>query len=135
CLCRLAVIFNKYCGGRPTAQRFDPKRAAPREKIEHSRADDRLTQARKDSRFDAVHCRANTALRNCQADSAGAAGDDPHGDGTGVGVAVVSGSAASGGKEGEGTALIAPSTPFFFFFGRFFFPPKKLLSMLLMSRP
>jgi hypothetical protein len=41
----LAVILNKYCGERPTAQRFDPKRAASREKIEHSRTNDRLTQA------------------------------------------------------------------------------------------
>src|SRR5262249_20415456 len=113
---------------------FDPKGAAPREKIEHSRADDRLTQARKDSGFDAVHCRANTALRNCQADSTGAAGDHSHGDATGLGVAVASGIAASGGKDGDGT-VVASSTGFFFFFGRSFFPPKKLLSMLLMSRP
>jgi hypothetical protein len=41
----LAVIFNKYCGGGSPAQRFDSKRATSREKIEHSRADDRLTQA------------------------------------------------------------------------------------------
>ena len=81
-------MFNKYCRGRRAAQRFDPKGAAPSEKIEHSRADDRLTQAREDSRFDAVHRRANTVLRNCQADSAGAAGDHPHGDATGLGVAV-----------------------------------------------
>src|SRR5204863_8959156 len=116
-----------YCGGRPAAQRLDPERAAPSKKIEHSRADDRLTQARKDSRFDAVHCRADTALRNCQADSAGAAGDHPHGDVNGLGVAVASGSAASGDKDGEGTAVITSSTRFFFFFGRSFLPRKNLV--------
>src|SRR5262249_18736323 len=135
CFCRLAVMFNKYCRRRPAAQRFDAKCAAPGEKIEHSRAEDCLTQAGKDSRFDAVHCRADTVLRNCQADSAGAAGDHPHGDATGVGVAVDSGSAASGGIEGDGSAVIAFSAGLFFFFGRSFFPPKRLLSMLLMSRP
>src|SRR5262245_8537358 len=128
-------MFNKNGGGRPPAQRFDPKGAAPRVEIECSRADDRVTQAREDSSFDAVHRRANTALGNCQADSAGAAGDHPHGDATGLGVAVASGSAASGGKEGDGIAVVASSTAFFFFFGRSFFPPKKLLSMPLRSRP
>src|SRR6516225_845704 len=135
CICRLLVIFNKYYGGRPSAERFDPKRAAPREEIEHSRADNHLTQARKDSRLYAVHCGADTAFRNCQADPAGAAGDHPHGDATGLGVVVASGRAASGGKEGDGSGILTSSTGFFFFFGRSFFPPKKLLSMLLMSRP
>src|SRR5206468_8855439 len=116
-------------------QRFNTERAAPREKVEHSRINDRLTQARKDSRFDAIHCRTDNALWNCQADSAGAAGDHPHGDATGLGVALASGSAASGAKEGDGTAVVASSTGLFFFFGRSFFPPKKLLSMLLMSLP
>ena len=46
------------------AQRFDPERTAPSEKIEHSRADDRLPQTGKDSRFDAIHCRPDTAPRN-----------------------------------------------------------------------
>src|SRR5262249_31314423 len=101
---------------------------------------------------------ADAALRNCQADAAGAAGDHPHGDATGVGVAVASGSAASGGKEGDGSAPVAlsasppasplpgaglrsgvagaaSSTAFLFFFGSFFFPTKKVFRMLLMSRP
>src|SRR5204863_9618985 len=127
CFRRLALLYNTHRGGGSTPQRFDSKRTSSSEKTEHSRADDRLTQAGKDSRLDAVHCRADTALRNCQADSAGVAGDHPHGDATGLGVAVASGSAASGDKDGEGTAVIISSTRLFFFFGRSFLPRKNLV--------
>ena len=44
-LSRWPVTFNKNSRGRPAAERFDAKRAASGEQIEHSRADDGIAQA------------------------------------------------------------------------------------------
>src|SRR5262249_29291795 len=120
-----------------------------REKIEHTRLCHGITQTGKDSSFDTVHCWSHPTLRNCQADSAGAAGDHSHGEEAGPGVAVASGNASCGEVEvdgaagialpasaGSGVAGAASSICFFFFFARSFFPPpKKLLIIPLRSRP
>src|SRR5215813_11074832 len=132
---RLLVFLDKHTRGRAAAERFNSKCPAAREQIEDARASDRVAQAGKDSGLDAVHCRSHTALGNRQTDPAGAAGDHSHGDATGVGVPVPSGSAFSDGAEGVGEAGIASSSGFLFFFGRSLFPPKKLLIILLRSRP
>jgi len=105
-----------------------------REKIEHSRADDRLTQARKDRRFDAVHCRADTALRNCQADSAGAAAITLMATQLDLASQWLRAALPPAAKRARAQRSSYLQRPLFFF-GRFFFPPKKLLSMLLISWP
>src|SRR4030095_3116983 len=121
---------------RPAAERLNSKRAASRKKVEDPRSNNGIAQTGKDSSFDTVHRRSHTALRNCQANPAGAAGDHSHGDEAGVGVAVASGSASCGKAEVDGAAGTASSICFFFFFARSFFPPpKKLLIILLRLRP
>ena len=85
---RLPIFFNKHDGRRATAERLNSQSAAPGEKIEDAGADNRIAQAGKDGGLDAIHCGSHTAIGNCQADPAGAAGDHPHGDRTGVGVEV-----------------------------------------------
>src|SRR4029077_5649880 len=85
---RLRVFLNKYTRRGTAAESFNVGGPAPSEKIENARADDHVAQAGKDGSLDAIHCRSHTALGNCQADPAGGAGDHPHGETTGVGVAV-----------------------------------------------
>src|SRR5215470_8616950 len=146
---RLSVFLNKNNGRGAAAERFNSKGSAASKKIKDTRSNDSVAQTGEDSSFDAVHRRSHTALRNCQADSAGTAGDHSHGDGAGVGVALTSGSTSCGKGEVDGAAGIAfpasagcgaagstSSSRFFFFFPRSFFPPpKKLLIILLRSRP
>src|SRR5580704_6715057 len=133
---RLSVFVDKDNRRRAAAERFNSKCATAREKIQDACLHDGVAQTGKDSSFDTVHCRSHTALRNCQANSAGAAGDHSHGEEAGVGVAVASGSASWGEAEVDGAAGTASSVCFFFFFARSFFPPpKKLLIILLRSRP
>src|SRR5437868_13866598 len=132
---RLSVLLDKNNRRRAAAERFNSKCAAAREKIEDAGLHDGIAQTGKDSSFDTVHRRSHTALRNYQANPAGAAGDHSHGEEAGVGVTVASGS-ASCGEAVDGAAGTASSICFFFFFARSFFPPpKKLLIILLRSRP
>src|SRR6266568_2034297 len=136
-LCRQSAERKQKC--------LPAERAASGEKVKNARADNRVAETGKDCGFDAIHCRANSAFWNCQANSAGAAGDHSHGDETGVavgggcassGIGVVSREGVCAAPEGEGAAGATASARFFFFLGRSVFPPpNKLLIILLRSRP
>jgi hypothetical protein len=104
---RLSISFDKNNSRRATAERFNSKGAASREKIEDPRTHDGVAQAGKDGRFHPIHCWSHSTFRNCQADSAGAAGDHSHGEGAGVAVAVASGGVSRGEAEVDGTIGIA----------------------------
>src|SRR6266478_1553833 len=133
---RLSALLDKNNRRGAAAERFNSKCATAREKIEDPCLHDGISQTGKDSSFDTVHRRSHATLRNCQANSAGGAGDHSHGEEAGVGVTVASGSASCGEAEVDGAAGTASSICFFFFFARSFFPPpKKLLIILLRSRP
>src|SRR5215475_12472116 len=112
-LSRLSIYFDKNSRGRAAAKRFNSQCAASCEKIEHTRTHYGISQTGKDCSFDAVHCWSHTAFWNCQADSAGTAGDHSHGDEAGVGVAAPSGKASSGGAEVAGApgTTLPPSLP------------------------
>src|SRR6185369_7873862 len=71
---RFSHSFNKNNRKRAAAKCFNSECAAAREKIEDARPHHGVAQTGKDSSFDTIHRWSDTLLRNCQADSAGAAG-------------------------------------------------------------
>src|ERR1700730_627324 len=131
---RLSIFIDKERSRSAPAQRFNPKRAAARKKVENAGADDPVAQTGEDRGLDAVHCRPHSALRRLKPNAAGTAGDYSHGEATGVAAAGWVGSGVVAG-DGETPGSLGTVSRDFFFFGRSPFPPQKLFTKSFRSRP